>query len=86
MLLFEGEPTFVNAEGVKWWLDVSTTKYAQRPDLHGTCLPDVVAYGVEFPDASRSRVLVENDQPIAEATGLEAIAVRIDIMKCLKRG
>lgn len=34
----DSEPDFINDEGVKWWLDKSTTDYAQRKDINGNTL------------------------------------------------
>ena len=81
------QPDFVNEEGVKWWKDEDLTDYARRKDVHGTRLEHIVVWQVEFPDGVKTRLLVDNDkgEPLYENQGLEAMAVRIDVMKMLKR-
>lgn len=82
--LFKGEPEFVNELGVKWWRDTDTTEYAQKEDRNGISL-DVVCFGVEFPNGSRTRVLVSREgEVIEDDQNLEALATKIDVRKFLK--
>ena len=85
MNIFSGPPDFINAEGVKWWHDDSTTKYARNPDKFGTTL-DVQCWYVEFPNGSRTRVLINADQQvIEESQTLDGIGIKIDMRKMLLR-
>ena len=83
-MLWENEPDFINEEGVKWWLDKSTTEYAREEDLNGTKL-DVKVWAVELPDKTRTRVIIDSDNNIiCDNQSLEAILIRIDAAKILK--
>jgi hypothetical protein len=82
--IWEKTPDFVNEKGIKWWLDKSSTDYAQKENIRGTRLPGVQVFYAEFPDGYRTRVIVQNKQPVYESQGLEAIAVHIDQMKAEK--
>ena len=83
--IFKTEPLAINEKGVKFWLDKSTTEYAQNPDINGTVL-DVVCYFIEEANGRRSRILVKNGEIIEEDQSLEGIACKIDIRKMLKYG
>lgn len=87
LTLGTGEPDFVNENGTKWWLDSSSTRYAQEPDMDGVTLPEVVCYYVEEPNGHRSYVLVDNKLciPFWEGHTLEGVGVYIDIMKLDKK-
>lgn len=82
-----GEPDFVNEKGIKWWLDSSSTKYAQDPDIDGVKLPEVVCYYVEEPDGRKSYVLIDSVRrfPIWQGSSLEGVGCRIDLMKLDKK-
>jgi hypothetical protein len=69
------EPDFVNAEGVKWWVDEVSTQYAQRKGLAG-----VSAWIVEEADGYVTRVLTKDGQALADSTSLEGIGLKIDIL------
>ena len=84
MIDFDKKPDFINEIGVKWWLDDSITKYAQREDMHGTTL-DAACYAIEEPNGRRTRVLVCNGEIIEEDQLLEGMAIKIDLRKFLKR-
>jgi len=77
-------PDFVNEDGVKWWLDKSTTWYATKKDITGVSL-NATCYFVETVAGTRTRVLVCNDtnKIIEEYQELEALAVAIDVRKFL---
>lgn len=77
------EPDFINEEGVKWWVDKSTTDYAQRKDSKGITL-DIICYVIDRPDGYRTRVLIEEGNIIDDNTSLEAIACKIDMLKLIK--
>lgn len=82
---FTDEPDFVNPEGTKWWLDKSTTAGAQKEDVHGTKL-DFIVYLVEKSDGYMARLMLDLDgNLIAEEQNLEALAVKIDMLKAAKR-
>jgi len=84
--IFVGEPDFVNEVGVKWWKDESTTRYAQRADIKGTKLENVVCFAIEEANGHRTRVLVSQEQGVlCEDRSLEGIACKIDVLKVLKR-
>ena len=81
LLGFSDEPDFVNEEGTKFWVDTSTTQYAQRKDQHGTSL-DMVVYLAETSNGYMARLLIDKEQNIiAEEQNLEQLAVKIDMMK-----
>jgi len=82
--VFSTLPDFVNAEGVKWWHDKDTERYATSEDRHGTRLR-VKAWIVERPDGYRTRLLIESGKIIGEAQSLEAIGAKIDWLKCATR-
>ena len=82
---FNKEPDFINDEGTKWWVDKSTTKYAQQKDIYKTQLPNVVCFATEQSNGYRSYVLTENQEIEFTAQSLEAIGVHIDIMKIQRR-
>ena len=85
MINFDSKPDFVNELGVKWWRDDTTTDYAQRPDAQGTTL-DVVCFAIEQPNGRRTRVLLsKTGEIIEENQNLEALAIRVDVRKFLKR-
>lgn len=76
-------PDYVGPEGNKWWLDVSTTEYAQRENGKLPALKDVFIFYVLFPTGGRVRVFLRNGEIIEEETGLEDMAVKIDMHKLL---
>ena len=84
---FSGEPDFINEEGVKWWRDDFITHYAQKPDIHGTKLNNIICWAVEFPDGQRTRLLIDNEKgiPIHESPTLEGMGIEIDLLKFMKR-
>ena len=81
ILGFNDEPDYVNDEGTKWWLDKSTTDWAQRKDAHGTSL-DMEVWLVETKDGYMARLLLDADlRIIDEQQNLEQLAVKIDMLK-----
>jgi len=79
------EPDFINDEGFKWWKDKNITDYARREDSFGTTLK-ATCFIVEEPNGRKTRLLVSEDQQIlADEQGLEAMAVKIDMLKFLER-
>jgi len=83
---WEREPDFINDEGFKWWKEDSITDYARREDQFGTVLK-ATCFVVEEPGTGRkTRLLVSEDQEIlADEQGLEAMAIKIDMLKFLER-
>lgn len=81
----ETKPDYINEKGVKWWLDKSTTNFAQRPDHKGITL-NITCFFVEEPNGYKTRVLIDNDikEVIYEDTTLDGIGSKIDILKLKK--
>jgi hypothetical protein len=77
-------PDFVNEKGVKWWLDVSSTRYALSVDALGRKLKNVQVYFTEFPDGERSRVIIDNGEAVYETKTLENLGTQLDLMKATK--
>ena len=85
LLGFNDDPDFINEEGTKFWVDTSTTQYAQRQDSHGTVL-NMVVYLAETKDGYMARLLIDEEQNIvAEEQNLEQLAVKIDMLKANTR-
>lgn len=77
----ERDPDFINAEGVKWWIQKETNRYIKSKGNLGK----IQAWKTEFPDTKQKRyVLTENDSVIYETAGLEALGVRIDLLSFLR--
>jgi hypothetical protein len=80
------KPEHVNELGVKFWLDKSTTEFAQKEDQFGTKLDGWQVLIVEEPSGYRTRIITDDKQNIkADDQTLEGIGVKIDIFKLLKR-
>lgn len=86
MLDLTQDPDFINEQGIKWWFDKGTTRFAIMEDQFGTSL-NAVAWVAEHPDGSRTRLLIDDDtkEIIAESPQLDGIGVKIDLLKYLKR-
>ena len=69
------DPYFTNEEGVKWWVDDGTTRYALSRGLFGT-----TAWIVETPNGESSRLLTK---VLGESTTLEGIGFKIDMLAAL---
>lgn len=78
-------PTFVNEEGVKWWPDASSTRYAHTADGHGTTLEEASVWYVEKPNGYRTRVIIVDGEIDSDNTSIEGVGARIDILKAVKR-
>ena len=72
-------PDFVNKIGVKWWLDKETTKYSKSKGLD-----DVVVWYVEDTEQVRTRLIVQNNEPVEDCQSLEGILSKIDVLYLLK--
>jgi hypothetical protein len=85
--IFNTPPLFVNDEGVKWWLDESSTKYAHRVGNTGVPLRNHVVYYVEFTDGTRSHVIVDQQKgaPVYEHKQLDAVGIYIDALRALAK-
>ena len=82
---FSGEPNFINKQSVKYWLDESTSNYANKPDRYGTTL-EGKAFFVERPDGFKTRLFIGETQDIlADDQTLDGIATKIDLLKFIKR-
>ena len=78
-MLERGDPNYVSPEGIKWWLDKTVTRYAQKEDSQGRKL-----WYVEFPDGEKQFVLLDDDEPVHETTSYEAMGAHIDMLKVYK--
>jgi hypothetical protein len=81
---FDRAPDFVNEQGVKWWSDADTTRYAHSKTSKGQSLPAAQGWLVEDPSGTRTRLLVDNGKIIAESQSLEGIGTQIDLLKALQ--
>lgn len=80
-------PDFVNEIGVKWWLDSLLTEYARKPNANDITLDDVTVFVIQYPDTgAMTRVITQDGKVIHDASSIEAIATRIDVMKIVKWG
>lgn len=77
--IFDTPPQHVNEQGVKFWLDVDLTRYGREKGLGR-----VQVLFIETPDKKQTRLITENGQPVFEHTGLENVAVHLDIMALAK--
>lgn len=77
--IFSTPPLFVNDEGVKWWADESSTRYAHRVAATGVPLKNHKVYYVEFANGERSRVIVDQQKgvPVYDHPQVDAIATSI---------
>lgn len=83
--IFETKPDFVNELGVKWWRDEDTTRYAQKPNIHGVTL-DVVCFFIEEKDGYRTRLLISKAGEIIEQDQtIDGMGTKIDVRKFLIR-
>lgn len=78
---FQRPPDAVNAEGVQWWVDKSSTQYARSSQGSKPGLENVVVFLVKDCQGVLMRLIVEDNKPVYEHQSLEAIAVRLDVMK-----
>lgn len=69
-------PDFVNAAGVRWWLEPGLTRYATSKGLNN----EVRIWTVERPDGHKTRLLTEHHTVLAEDQTLEGIGLKIDLM------
>lgn len=77
--IFSTEPTHVNENGVKWWLDESLTKYSRNHNGEkDESMKDVVVWCVERPNGYRTRVMTEGNEILEENQTLEGMACKID--------
>ena len=70
---FNSKPDFINKHGVKWWKDKVLQHKAK--EVGGT------TWLTELPGGYKSRLLIINNEIDYETTNLEAMAVRIDMIK-----
>lgn len=84
-LLF-GEPDFVNEIGTKFWKDKVLTDHAAKEDSLGRKL-DAVCFYIKLKTGEAAYLLVDRktQQPIAEEIGVEAMGVKIDVLKFLSQ-
>ena len=82
------KPYWVNPEnGLEWYVDKSTTEWCKKEHINGwKKLNAVVFYVAERKDGKVSpleRVLIDakTNEPLAAETSLEAMAVKIDMIR-----
>ncbi len=78
---YQRPPDFTNEAGVQWWVDKSSTKYARSEQGSKPGLENVVVFLVKDNQGVLIRLIVEDNVPVYEHQSLEAIAVRLDVMK-----
>lgn len=88
---FDEKPYWVNPEnGIEWYIDKETTKWCSRDDFNDTPKLNAIVFIVaERKDGKLnaiSRVLLDKDtnKVLADETSLEALAVKIDILRLAK--
>lgn len=74
-LFFESAPYHIGENGAKWWLDQTSTDYAQSRGLD-----DVVVWFVEETDGRRTRLVTCQQEIIHENQSLEALGVWLDAL------
>ena len=74
------KPDFTNEQGVKWFHYKNGTDYANR-NSPGTKPLNAQAWLVEFPNGDRNYALVKDGNVIAEATSIEALGIKIDLLR-----
>ena len=76
------DPDFVNEEGVKWWLDIPTTKYARRETDTGQKL-QYSCYVVKLTNDEIDRVVTDDStgKAIYASPGIDAIGVFLDVSR-----
>ncbi len=87
MLTDLGEPDYVNAAGIKWWLDKVLTQWAHKPlgKKKKSPLPkDTRVYLTEFPDGNKIYVVIMDGTPVYENKSMEGIAVWLDAQKLIQ--
>lgn len=79
------EPDFLNEKGWEWYTDKSMTKWAQEKDATRKTKPlRAVCFFAKKGDEI-TRVLVgENQKVLAEESSLEAMAIKIDILRAVQ--
>lgn len=73
-------PAYTNAEGVKWWRDSFTQRYAESRGLIG-----VAAWLIRRPDGYMARVLTEGGAVIADDQTLDGIGSKIDALSISRK-
>lgn len=74
--IWDTPPQFVNPDGVKFWLDQESTRYALSKKLK-----DVQVLFVEETNGNRTRLITQRGEPVYEHQNLENIACHLDIMQ-----
>jgi hypothetical protein len=68
-------PDVVNNHGVRWWHEVSLTRYAAKEGL-----ASVRVWTIETRDGMRTRVVTEGTDVLADDQTLDGIGVAIDVL------
>lgn len=67
------DPDFVNETGVKWWRDSVTNSYAKFKGIE-----NAQGFLIELPDGYKTRVLIVDDELVAEDQSIEGLGGKID--------
>lgn len=78
--MYDSEPTFVNEQGVKWYLNKPLTRHAQKEDRRGIALKANI-FRVEIPGGQTALVMVMGDKVVFKADNYETMGFEIDVMK-----
>ena len=79
---------FWESDTHEWFRDKSSTHYAQKKDVNGISLPNIVAVVIrnkKTGDYDRALMDIKTNDIIYESKQLEEIGVHIDILKVLKQ-
>lgn len=75
---------FTNERGTRFAIHEPLTQWAQMADAHGTALPTVYCLQVTTTDGVTSLLLMDGDTVLMDATSVEAVAAKIDMIKVAK--
>ena len=77
---WDTKPDAVNEMGVKWWLDKDTTRYAIAAASVKKVKTDIRVFFVETPEGERTRLIIQDGQPVSDCQSLEGIGAKIDML------
>ncbi len=77
---------FTNDEGYEWYMNEYDTEWAHSADSFGTTLPNLICIYIRKGDfATRGMMDKITNELIYTDTSMEGIAVKIDMLKFIKR-
>lgn len=83
--LVNKEPDFINPEGVRWWKENSVLDKHAKESLGEKASVWIVQTPEQFELNMGEYLLLDGDQPIANCSGLEAMAYKIDFEMLRRR-